>query len=147
MKALILLNESEKNQLQPINVALEGLDVIKEILIFKPPFEHKCSQIEEIKKLLPPNDAIVYFASLENEKNICLDLALSEAARLDKKVICIWLDEKAIINNSFEGLGDCLISSISKLPEAIAGKNLEWQNTDGTLRNDRPFKRYKCGAK
>jgi len=147
MKALLLVNKSENTKVEIARDILNEQNLALEIIIFAPPFTEHCSQSEEIKNRIIETDAVVYFASHENENNRCLDGALIEAARLDKKVICIWLDETAKLNPSFEGLGDCLISNIQQLPEALTGQIKDWENSDGTLKQDRPFKRYKCGSK
>lgn len=147
MKAFLLINKSESSKIEIAKDILNKKNISLDILIFEPPYTEDCHQLDDIKSKIIETDAVVYFASHENENNRCLDGALVEAARLDKKVICIWLDETAKLNPGFEGLGDCLISNIEQLPEALTGQIKDWENSDGTLKQDRPFKRYKCGSK
>ncbi|WKC35391.1 hypothetical protein QYM18_12965 [Ectopseudomonas chengduensis] len=146
MNVLALLHEQEVSLLDIIYGALEEKSIDLRVLTFKKPFENECSQREEILSSIKESNVVVYFASKENRQNICLDLALREAARLNIKVICITIEGEQP-NIAFEQLGDFLIPSIEALPDAILGNIQEWQSADGSLRDDRPFKRYKCGAK
>ncbi|EOZ4779889.1 hypothetical protein [Pseudomonas aeruginosa] len=147
MKVLAVLNKSELALVGEIEKALSGMEYSLDILEFKKPYNFECVQREEIASRLAGSDVLVYFGSRENEGNKCIDGALVEAARLNVKVICIWLDAGAELAAGFESLGDALISDISALSGAITQQQQEWQNSDGTLRDDRPFKRYKCGNK
>jgi hypothetical protein len=146
MKVLALLHVDEVSLLELVYEALEEKRIQLQTLIFSAPFEGRCAQREEIIGLIAAVDVLVYFASKANGNNTCLDVALREAARLNKKVICIALEGGAI-GLGFEQMGDCLISSVQSLPDAVLADALEWQDADGSLREDRPFKRYKCGAK
>ncbi|WP_139092946.1 MULTISPECIES: hypothetical protein [unclassified Pseudomonas] len=147
MNVLALLNKSELALVGEIEQVLSDSACNIDILELAKPFDSECTQREEIISRLTDAKVLVYFGSRENEGNKCIDLALIEAARLNIKVICISLDQGAEIASGFEQLGDVLIPNIAALPEAIAEQPREWQNGDGTMREDRPFKRYKCGNK
>lgn len=146
MKVLVFLNDGEAGQIQRVEDVLSGKNFEIGHFFFESPFERECGQAEEIRRRVSEVEVVVYFASVENERNRCLEVALREAARINVKVICIWLGDQVRISSEFEGLGDCLVSDIGRLPDAIVGVDLDWENSDGSLKEDRPFKRYKCGG-
>lgn len=147
MNVLAALNKNEINYIGKIEEVLSGSRFNLEVLEFNGRVSVECSQQKEIASRLAGVDVLVYFGSAENENNKCIDYALSEAARINVKVICIWLDQNASLSAGFENLGDVLIRDLANLPNAITQTHQDWQNGDGSLRDDRPFKRYKCGNK
>lgn len=147
MKVLVLLNSDENHLLDQVYSSLQENDIDLETFMMDPPNSAFCLKQDEILAAVQLVDVVVYFASRWNKNNVCLNVALQESARLNKKIVCISLDEHIEIGSGFEQLGDSLINSIADLPAAIADDAYDWRNADGSSREDRPFKRYKCGEK
>ncbi len=146
MKALLLINRNEAKYVDEVLSHLENDNFELQIFEFTQPTQTPCTETSEINKEISISDAIVYFATSENEKNTCLNNALIEAARLSKKIICIWLEPEAKISDIFESLGDCLLSEIAQIPEALNDSTGKWENSDGVIIEARKLKRYKCGG-
>lgn len=146
MKVLLLINRNEAKYVNEVSSHIEDDNFELQIFEFTEPTHIPCKQISEINKEISDSDTIVYFATSENEKNTCLNNALIEAARLSKKIICIWLEPEAKISDIFESLGDCLLSEIAQLPEALNDTTDKWENSDGSIIEERKLKRYKCGG-
>lgn len=146
MKALVLLNAREESRMDSVRSVMADQPVGFDILVFDPPFNVRCSQQDEIIQLVDVADVIIYFASIDSEENVCLDIALTEAARTNTKVICICDDEGVVPGATFERFGDVLVGGVSELAGVVLGAAVsdDWVNPDGSLRDDRPFKRYKC---
>ncbi|WP_146230404.1 hypothetical protein [Pseudomonas soli] len=145
MKVLGLFHIHENVYLDLVRdkVGAVGGDI--NIVQFTYPNTEFCSNLQEVIAGVEWADVVVYFYNEDNSVNTCLIGALREATRLNRKVICIQLED-GVVGQGFEAIGDCLVNSIEGLEDALSNYGGVWESHDGDERKVQ-LKRFKCGSK